>query len=217
MAFFDMPSDQLENYKPALTASFDFDEFWEQSYMFAHNTPMQAVFKLVKEPLDLVDVYDVSFPGYAGQPIKAWLLLPKGVNEPLPCVVEYVGYGGGRGKPHCAGAPGLSQDLRALPGDEGQLFRRSLPGSLCRVAAGGSRFPVHRLPDERSGVMVQRGKPGWRRERSHGPRRCILLVEGIARGVVSLGLSQPPQPPGGRPGGSDRRPRLPGAPGGTGP
>lgn len=99
MAFFDMPLDQLENYKPALTATSDFDDFWEQSYMFAHNSPMQAVFHLVKEPLDLIDVYDVSFPGYAGQPVKAWLLLSKGVNEPLPCVVEYVGYGGGRGKP----------------------------------------------------------------------------------------------------------------------
>jgi cephalosporin-C deacetylase len=99
MAFFDMPLDQLEKYKPVLTAISDFDEFWEQSYMFAHNSPMQAVFNLVKEPLDLIDVNDVSFPGYAGQPIKAWLLLPKGVNEPLPCVVEYVGYGGGRGKP----------------------------------------------------------------------------------------------------------------------
>lgn len=99
MAFFDMPLDQLESYKPTLTAKSDFDEFWEQSYMFAHNTPMQVVFNLVQEPLDLIDVYDVSFPGYAGQPIKGWLLLPKGGNETLPCVVEFVGYGGGRGKP----------------------------------------------------------------------------------------------------------------------
>jgi cephalosporin-C deacetylase len=99
MAFFDMPLNQLESYKPVLTANSDFDEFWEQSSMFAHNTPLQTVFQVVQEPLDLIEVYDVSFPGYAGQPIKGWLLLPKGVNEPLPCVVEYVGYGGGRGKP----------------------------------------------------------------------------------------------------------------------
>jgi cephalosporin-C deacetylase len=99
MAFFDMPLDQLESYKPELTAPPDFDEFWEQTYLFAHNTPMKPVFNKVQEPLDLVDVYDVSFPGYAGQPVKAWMMIPKGTEEPLPCVVEYVGYGGGRGKP----------------------------------------------------------------------------------------------------------------------
>ena len=99
MAFFDMPLEQLESYKPALTANADFDEFWELSYMFAHHSPLQTVFNLVQEPLDLVDVYDVSFPGYAGQPVKGWLLLPKGVKEPLPCVIEFGGYGGGRGRP----------------------------------------------------------------------------------------------------------------------
>ena len=99
MAFFDMPLDQLETYLPELTAKNDFDEFWEQSNMFAHDIPMKPVFQAVKEPLDLVDVYDVSFPGYAGQPVKGWMILPKGVQEPVPCVVEYVGYGGGRGRP----------------------------------------------------------------------------------------------------------------------
>lgn len=99
MAFFDMPLDQLETYKPALTALPDFDEFWEQSYLFAHNTPLTPVFTKVDEPLDLVEVYDVSFPGYAGQPIKGWLILPKGLEGPVACVVEFVGYGGGRGRP----------------------------------------------------------------------------------------------------------------------
>jgi cephalosporin-C deacetylase len=99
MAFFDMPLDQLESYKPELTAPPDFDEFWEQTYLFAHNTPMKPVFNKVQEPLDLVDVFDVSFPGYAGQPVKAWLLIPKGTENPLPCVVEFIGYGGGRGRP----------------------------------------------------------------------------------------------------------------------
>ncbi len=99
MAFFDMPLDQLETYLPGLTAKDDFDEFWEQSYMFAHHAPMQPVFQAVKEPIDLVDVYDVSFPGYAGQPVKGWMILPKSTKEPIPCVVEFVGYGGGRGRP----------------------------------------------------------------------------------------------------------------------
>ena len=50
--------------------------------------------------LTLVDTYDVTFNGYAGQPIKGWFIVPKNVRSVLPCVVEYIGYGGGRGLPH---------------------------------------------------------------------------------------------------------------------
>lgn len=46
-----------------------------------------------------LNVFDVTFHGYAGQSIKGWLLLPARRGEPLPCVIEYVGYGGGRGFP----------------------------------------------------------------------------------------------------------------------
>src|SRR5690606_2779638 len=38
-----------------------------------------------------------TFSGFDGQPVKAWLRVPKGVTGPLPAVVHYVGYGGGRG------------------------------------------------------------------------------------------------------------------------
>src|SRR5262249_22155289 len=37
--------------------------------------------------------------GYGGQPIKGWFIVPRGSTRPLPCVVEYIGYGGGRGLP----------------------------------------------------------------------------------------------------------------------
>jgi cephalosporin-C deacetylase len=53
----------------------------------------------VQAGLSTVDVYDVTFSGYAGEPVKAWLRVPAGTAEPLPCVVEFVGYGGGRGYP----------------------------------------------------------------------------------------------------------------------
>jgi len=47
-----------------------------------------------------VTVQDVTFPGFAGQPIKGWFIRPRGAEGPLPAVVTYVGYGGGRGLPH---------------------------------------------------------------------------------------------------------------------
>jgi cephalosporin-C deacetylase len=68
--------------------------------------------------ISLVLTHDVTFSGFDGQPIKAWLQVPVGADEPLPCVVEYVGYGGGRGLPHehllwaCAGFAHLVMDNR---------------------------------------------------------------------------------------------------------
>jgi len=39
----------------------------------------------------------VTFSGYGGHRIKGWLLLPLQPAGKLPCVVEFIGYGGGRG------------------------------------------------------------------------------------------------------------------------
>lgn len=41
----------------------------------------------------------MTFSGYAGQPVKGWLSRPAGATGPLPVVVEFIGYGGGRGLP----------------------------------------------------------------------------------------------------------------------
>jgi Acetyl xylan esterase (AXE1) len=49
--------------------------------------------------LSTVESFDVSFAGYGGQPVRGWLLLPAVRNGRLPCVVEYLGYGAGRGLP----------------------------------------------------------------------------------------------------------------------
>ena len=34
-----------------------------------------------------------------GDPIRGWLTCPAGAADPLPTIVEFVGYGGGRGLP----------------------------------------------------------------------------------------------------------------------
>ena len=44
-----------------------------------------------------METFDVTFNGYGGQPIKGWLNLPRDRSGPLPGVVEYIGYGSGRG------------------------------------------------------------------------------------------------------------------------
>jgi len=99
MAIFDLPIDQLRTYLPPRDEPADFEAFWQATLTAARQHPLDARFEPVETGLRLVESYDVTFNGYGGQPIKGWLNLPHGHNKPLPCVVEYIGYGGGRAFP----------------------------------------------------------------------------------------------------------------------
>jgi cephalosporin-C deacetylase len=97
MAFFDMPLEQLETYQPPPHRPSDFDAFWETTLAEARTHPLEARFELVDYALALVEVFDVTFAGYGGQPVKGWLILPRQRQGALPCVVEFIGYSTGRG------------------------------------------------------------------------------------------------------------------------
>ncbi|MCX7977042.1 MAG: acetylxylan esterase, partial [Bellilinea sp.] len=99
MAFFDLPLEELRRYQPAVSEPDDFDAFWTVTLEQAGQFPLDARFEAVDFGLRTVKTYDVTFNGYGGQPVKGWLLLPAHAEQPLPLVVEYVGYGGGRGFP----------------------------------------------------------------------------------------------------------------------
>ena len=96
---FDLPLDQLRTYQPQRQEPDDFDTFWQRSLDEARQFDVDAVFKPVEYGLSTLEAFDVTFSGYGGQRIKGWFLLPKQRTEPLPCIVEYIGYGGGRGFP----------------------------------------------------------------------------------------------------------------------
>jgi len=99
MAFFDLTENELKTYKPKRVEPDEFDEFWESTLSESNDQALDTVFEPVDYGLALIDVFDVSFSGYGGQKVKGWLLLPRERTEKLPCVVEYIGYGGGRGFP----------------------------------------------------------------------------------------------------------------------
>jgi cephalosporin-C deacetylase len=99
MAFFDLPREELEKYLPERNEPHDFDRFWRATLDEAHRHQWEPVFTPVDIPLEFVDVFDVSFSGFRGEQIKGWLLLPRSRNNALHCVVEFIGYGGGRGFP----------------------------------------------------------------------------------------------------------------------
>jgi cephalosporin-C deacetylase len=97
--FFDLPLPELQKYKPQRDEPGNFDDFWATTLKAAHEFEVHAEFKPVDYSLNLVGVFDVTFNGYGGQPVKGWFLLPKRSKERLPCVVQFIGYGGGRGFP----------------------------------------------------------------------------------------------------------------------
>lgn len=97
--YFDWPLEQLQTYRPPRREPADFDLFWQKTLSEARQHPLEARFAPWQRQLALVEVFDLTFNGYGGQPIKGWFLHPRGAQQPLPCVVEYIGYGGGRSQP----------------------------------------------------------------------------------------------------------------------
>jgi len=133
---------ELEAYRPDRREPPDFDEFWAGTLASARKHELGARFDLADSGLRAIEVHDVTFAGWDGDPVKAWLALPAGTREPLPCVVEFPGYGGGRGLAHdvllyaAAGYTHLFVDLRG----QGSGWR---PGDTSdrEVEAGNPQYP----------------------------------------------------------------------------
>jgi cephalosporin-C deacetylase len=118
MAQFDMPLAQLNEYRPDVECPPDFVEFWTRSVAQARQAGAANVATIteVATGLNAVTAYDVTFAGFAGDPIKAWLIVPKDSSigdsaqgssgegsaqgSGLPVIVQMIAYGGGRGLPH---------------------------------------------------------------------------------------------------------------------
>lgn len=118
MAQYDLSPEELKRYLPERREEPDFDEFWRETIEETKKCFEPPKFEPIDFGLELLDTYDVTFSGHLGQKIKAWLILPKHKLGKLPCVVEFVGYGGGRGFPHdwlfyaCAGYAHFVMDTR---------------------------------------------------------------------------------------------------------
>ncbi|MFI9833866.1 acetylxylan esterase [Streptomyces sp. NPDC051913] len=100
MVQFDLPLDELRAYRGSSAEPADFDAFWQHTLKEARQYPLDARFEPVDTGLTTVDVYDATFSGFGGHPVRGWLTLPAGTSTPVPLVVQFVGYGGDRGLPH---------------------------------------------------------------------------------------------------------------------
>ena len=95
--FTDLTGQELEDYRSAQVEPEDFDGFWQRTLDEARQHPLALELTAIEHPLRALEVYDLRFSGYGGDRIAAWLRLPAEVDGPLPAIVEFVGYGGGRG------------------------------------------------------------------------------------------------------------------------
>ncbi|WP_329221816.1 acetylxylan esterase [Streptomyces sp. NBC_01485] len=116
MPAFDLPLPELERHRPEPDEPADFDAFWSDTLKEAEQRDVLVSAHPVDTGLRLTRTWDVTFRGFAGDPVRAWFSLPSdvtsglpsdvtsgvtsGAREALPAVVEYAGYGRGRGLPH---------------------------------------------------------------------------------------------------------------------
>jgi cephalosporin-C deacetylase len=155
----DKPLDELWAYRPDVHEPADFDAFWAQQLVQARGHDLDARFDPIDVGLSTVEVADVTFAGHGGAPIRAWLLVPRQRSGPLPTVVEFVGYGGGRGLAHerlfwsAAGFAHLVMDTREQgaawsvgdTADVGDSGAPSTPGFLTRGVADPAQHYYTRL------------------------------------------------------------------------
>jgi cephalosporin-C deacetylase len=96
---YDLPLEQLEVYRPERIEPPDFDAFWERTLSEAETHPLGAEITPVRTPLTTLEAFDVRYSGYGGDPIHGWLLCNPEYGGRGPCIVQFIGYGGGRGHP----------------------------------------------------------------------------------------------------------------------
>lgn len=97
MAHVDLPLSDLRAFAPEVAEPADFDAFWERTLTESRSAGGAVEMTPVTPGLAGVELFDVTFPGFGGHPIKGWYARPAGVADALPCLVEIAGYGGGRG------------------------------------------------------------------------------------------------------------------------
>lgn len=138
----DLDEAGLASYRSDVVDPDDFDEFWDATLADAASFPLALERHRVETLLETVEVYDVVFAGFEGHPIRAWLHLPAHRGDrPLPGVVQYQGYGGGRGHHlesllwSAAGFAHLTMDTRG----QGSSGRRGGTGDP--VGSTGPTFP----------------------------------------------------------------------------
>ncbi|HET6502711.1 MAG TPA: alpha/beta fold hydrolase [Amycolatopsis sp.] len=93
----DLDSGALWEYRSDYAEPADFDAFWRDTLSAARGHDLDIRLEPVETGLRTVEVHDLTFAGFGGHPIRAWLRLPRQRSGPLPAIVQFHGYASGRG------------------------------------------------------------------------------------------------------------------------
>lgn len=177
MAFFDLPLDQLRNHRPDVREPDDFVDFWRATLDEAAQVDLDVRVEPLESPQKLVKVHDLTFAGHGGTDVRGWFFTPAGASAPLPTVVSFLGYSGGRGMPLVgpwvpAGYAHLVMDTRG----QGWRSATTFPGTTdADPASGTSAVP---------GLMTR----GIGSRETYYYRR--LFVDAVRAVQVARGLDQ---------------------------
>jgi cephalosporin-C deacetylase len=124
MPWYDLPLEQLREYRTATQEPDGLDGWWARQLAAAREAGEPPKLALYQEEslYRPVEVYDAEFSGWGGDRIRAWYLKPASAVAGTPHVVKFVGYGGGRGNPvehmllPAVGYPLLVMDSRGQGG-----------------------------------------------------------------------------------------------------
>ena len=169
-----MPLAELRGYRPEVEEPQDFSSFWSSGLAAARSVGTEPTFAPAATPVRHADVFDVTFAGHGGDPVKAWLFVPKETLDGSPVVVEYVGYNGGRGDPldslgwSCAGYAHMVMDNRGQGGgwrsadtaDPSDSGAPSTPGFITRgIGSPGDYYFTRLFIDAVRAVDAARSHP----------------------------------------------------------
>lgn len=132
---------QFEAYMPPLTRQADFDKFWKKTLAASQEVPLSLKLQMTAHPMRGAVVYDVTYAGFDGLPIRGWFLSPAVASaEKVPVIIDYHGYGLSRGVPSqyaawvLSGYSVLAVDCREQGGETGA--QNAMSGGSAWAARG---------------------------------------------------------------------------------
>ncbi|MGQ9781056.1 MAG: acetylxylan esterase [Nitrososphaeria archaeon] len=98
MPIVDLPLNELKVYKPKLTKSSDFPDFWKQNIREAEEQPLNPKTKNVDYFSKKVEVIGLTFDGFTDRsPITGYFIKSRESEDPRPAIVSIHGYSGSKG------------------------------------------------------------------------------------------------------------------------
>lgn len=210
MAFYDLPLDELRRYAPERVEPPDLDGFWNRTIAEAADAATDPVAVPVPGLPSSVEAWDLTFSGFAGDPVRGWLVVPAGTaDRSVGGVVQLAGYSAGRGEvvDHLGwaglGLPVLVMDSRGqgwtsggVTGDPHGVPGPAVPGLMTRgIESPETLYHRRLITDSVRAVATLQDWPGVDPTRvgvsgaSQGGGLALAaaaLADGVAAAVIDV-------------------------------